>query len=450
VRVVVSPRIRFGEAGFGLVLKNNFFILRICAGCSIFWLLAPLAGKIDMKFSFKAKTQTGEFKEGIIEASSKETAVEVLQRNSLLPLSLEKKGQETDLIKMFLKHYERVTNKELVIFFRQLSILIEARVPIIISLTAINEQTSNGYFVKIIQEMINDIQDGLSFSGAMEKHKDVFPVLSVNIIKSGEASGNLRKSIDYVAGNLERNQALASRVKSAMIYPCIILVVFFIIGFVAITFIIPKLTAIIKELNAEVPWYTQLVIVISDFMKAYWWAVAIIVIGAIVGIWYYIKSEEGKKEWDQIKIKLPIIGTIFRNVYVARFSENLAVLLEGGIPVIRALTIVSKVINNYVYEDVFLKAAEEVKKGGNISSVFKKTLLIPPMVTHMVKIGEDSGQVDSVLNHIAKFYEQEVEVSTKNLSALIEPVLMVIIGIAVGFMAFTILMPIYNIAGQIK
>lgn len=403
-----------------------------------------------MKFNFKAKTQSGEFKEGIIDASSQEAAVEVLQKNNLLPISLEKESARKDISGLILKHYDRVVTKELVIFFRQLSVLVEAHVPIIVSLIAISEQTGNKYFVKVIQEIINDVQDGASFSSALEKHKNVFPELSVNVIKAGEASGNLKKSIDYVTGNLERSQALSRRVKSAMIYPIIVLVVFFLIGFLAISFIIPKLTAIIKEIGANVPWYTQIVIAISDFMTKYWWAVAIIIVGFVAGIWYYIKSEEGKREWSQLKIKLPIVGVIFRNVYVARFSENLAVLMESGIPVIRALAIVSKVIDNFVYEEIFLKAAEEVKRGGNISNVFRKSPLIPPMVAHMVKIGEDSGQVDLVLRHVAKFYDQEVETDTRNLSTLLEPVLMLIIGLCVGFMAVAILMPIYNIAGQIR
>ncbi len=403
-----------------------------------------------MKFKFKAKTQTGEYKEGVINASSKELAVTILQKNNLLPISIQSEDQGNDLAKAFLKYYERVTEKELVIFFRQLAILIEARVPIIVSLSAINEQTSNNYFIKVIQEMINDIEDGMSFSSSMEKHKDVFSNLSINIIKAGETSGNLKKSVDYVAENIERNYTLASRVKSALIYPSLVMIVFFIIGFLVVSFIIPKLTGIIKEMNANVPWYTQVVIVVGDFMAVYWWAIAIIIVAFIVALYYYLSTEDGKREWDQIKIKLPIVGPIFRYVYITRFAENLGVLLTGGIPIIRALTVVSSVINNVVFENIFLAAAEEVKRGGNMSTVLRKSPDIPPMVTHMVKIGEDSGQIDSVLGHIAKFYDQETEVMTKNLSTLLEPLLMIFIGIAVGFMAFAILMPIYNIAGQIQ
>ena len=402
-----------------------------------------------MRFNFKVKTQTGEYKKGSINASSQEAAISLLQKNNFLIVSLRKEDKKNELVKVLLKYYDQVTDKELMIFFRQMAILIEAQVPIVMALVSIREQTSNEYFVKVIQEMVGGIEDGASLSSVMEKYPGILSKLSVSIIRAGEASGNLRKAIEYVENNIEKNYNLSVRVKSALIYPTLVLAVFFIIGFIVISFIIPKLTLMIKELNANIPWYTQVVIAISDFMSTYWWAIAIIIIGFVVGIYYYTHTEDGKKEWDDIKIKLPIVGIIFRYVYVIRFSENLAVLLQGGIPIVRALTIASSVVNNVVYERIFMKATEEVKEGGNMSTIFSQSILVPSMVTHMIKIGEESGQVDTVLGHIAKFYNQEVETMTKNLSVMLEPVIMIIIGIAVGFMAFAILMPIYNIAGQV-
>jgi type IV pilus assembly protein PilC len=403
-----------------------------------------------MKFVFKAKNKEGGIKEGTIEASNNETAAAVLQKNGLFPIKIVEEAKADQFTKTILKYYDRVTEKELVVFFRQLAILIEARVPIVASLMAVSEQNSNKYFIKVLQEIVNDIDDGVPLSDAMAQHDDVFSPLAINIIKAGETSGNLKKSVDYVADNIEKNYVLASRIKGAMLYPCIVLVVFFLVGFITISFILPKLTDIIKSMGAVTPWYTQMVIAAGDFMRVYWWAVAIIIIGCIGGIVYYVKTPDGKKEWDQIKIKLPVIGPLFRGVYITRFAENLGVLLTGGIPIIRALTIVSTVINNSVYEAVILRTAEQVKIGGNMSDVLQKSSLFPPVVSHMVKIGEESGQIDAVLKHISKFYDQETEMSTKNLSALIEPVLMIIIGIAVGFMAVVILLPIYNVASQIQ
>ncbi|MFA6974154.1 MAG: type II secretion system F family protein [Parcubacteria group bacterium] len=401
------------------------------------------------KFFFRAKNKLGEVSEGVIDAASSDAAVDVLQKNQLFPIVLREEKKDTSLLRILQSYWDRVDSKELMMFFRQLSILIEAKVPITSSLHAIKEQTDNVHFQQIIEEMANDIQDGLALSDALKKHRDVFSVMSINIIRAGEVSGNLRKAVAYVADNIEKNYAMTSKVKSAMMYPMIVLFVFFVIGFIVISFIVPKLTVMIKSMGADIPWYTRGLIFTSDFMNAWWWAVAIVIIGFIGGLVYYLKTEDGKKEMDQIKLKLPIFGKVFQHVYIARFADNLGVLLVGGIPIIKALNVVSSVIGNTVYEAIFLKAADEVKVGGNMSDALRRYPQIPPIVAQMVRIGEESGQIDLVLGHIARFYEQETDEATKNLATLIEPVLMVIIGIAVGFLAFSIIMPIYNIAGQI-
>lgn len=404
-----------------------------------------------MKFFFKAKNKEGLFKEGTIDAVNKNAAVEVLQKNELFPIFLNEESQQNPLLRNFLKSFDGVSNKELMLFFRQLAILIEAKVPIINALKAIEGQSENGFFKQVLEEVINDIQDGLPFSDALQKNKDVFSDLMINVVRSGEASGNLRKSVEYVADNIEKNYTLNSKVKSALMYPMIIMIVFFIIGFVVITFVVPKLVVVIKDSAVEnIPWYTKTVISVSDFMSSFWWIILIIVACIVGGIWYYVRTDEGKKEWDYVKLRLPIFGSIFRNLYIARFADNFSILLSGGIPIIQALTLVSSVINNSVYKALFLKMADEVKIGGTMSSVMERSRYIPPIVSQMVRIGEESGKIDLVLGHVAKYYEQETDISTKNLATLIEPVIMVVIGIGVGILVFSILMPIYNIAGQIN
>jgi len=402
-----------------------------------------------MKFIFKAKDKQGAVKEGKVEASSGNVAAEVLQRNGLFPISIkEEKTQNTGLEKI-LKYFDQVSEKEKMIFFRQLAILIEAKVPIVASLGAIKDQSENRYFKSVLDQMMSDIQEGMALSATMTRHQDIFSGLHISVVKTGEVSGNLKKSVEYVADNIEKNYALVSKIRSAMIYPVVVLIVFFIIAFIVISFVVPKLTTMIKELDAEVPWYTNLVIKSGDFMASYWWVVAVIILGFIGGIIYYIRTDDGKKEWDQVKIKLPIFGKIFQYIYITRFSENLAVLLSGGIPIIDALKVVSKVVNSNVYEKIIVQAAEEVKVGGDMSDVFKRYPEIPPIVSQMVRIGEESGQIDVVLRHVADFYSHETEEITKNLSTLIEPLLMVLIGIFVGFLAFSVIMPIYNLAGQL-
>jgi type II secretory pathway component PulF len=229
------------------------------------------------------------------------------------------------------------------------------------------------------------------------------------------------------------------------------MIVFFIIGFVVLTFVVPKLVIVIKESEiADIPWYTKMVISVSDFMSSFWWTILIVIAGLVAGLIYYMKTANGKKEMDFIKLRLPIVGSIFQNLYISRFGDNLAVLLSGGIPIVKAITLVSSIIGNSVYRDIFLKTADEVKMGRSMSGVLEKSIYIPPIVSQMVKIGEESGQVDMVLKHIAKYYEQETDIAAKNLATLIEPLIMVVIGIAVAILVFSVLMPIYNIAGQIQ
>lgn len=402
-----------------------------------------------MKFFFRAKNKQGEIKEGTVDAANQNLALDLIQKNELFPISVKKEASQSSLVDKLLSYLNRVSVKELMLFFRQLAILIEARVPIVYSLQAIKDQMENSFFQIAIGEIINDIQDGLSFSDALKKRPEIFSNLSVNIINSGENSGNLKQSVEYVAHSLEKNYNLSQKIKSAFIYPAVVMTVFFAIGFIFITFIIPKLTAVIKDMGIDFPWHTKLIIVFSDFMAAYWWLVLLGIVGTILGLIFYASSQDGKKMMDKLKIQAPVFGSIFQNLYIARFTENLAILLTGGIPIIRAITLSSSVVNNSVYEEIFLKAAYELKIGGNINSVFKKSEYIPAIVSQMIKVGEESGQLDMVLRYIATFYGEETETATKNLSVLLEPFIMIIIGTAVGFLVFSILMPIYNVASQI-
>jgi type IV pilus assembly protein PilC len=388
-------------------------------------------------------------REGSVDASSCEAATKVLQLNELFPIYIEEEKVGEPLIKKILKLFQKVKEKELMLFFKQLSILIEAKVPIITSLEAIKIQNKNLFFQKVVEETIRNVQDGMPLSDALNKNKEVFGNLAINIIKAGEVSGNLKKSIDYVADNIEKNYKLSGKVKAALLYPGVILAVFFIIGFVFIAFILPRLTSMIKSLDVTIPWYTQIIIKFSDFMNQYWWAVAAIILALVGGVYYYIRTDNGKRELDELKLKLPIFGPIFERIYIARFADNLNVLLEGGLPIVRALMLASSVVNNVVYQGLFLRLADEVKIGGNMSDVLKKSKYIPPIVSQIIRIGEESGEIEVVLGYISKFYEEEVDSSTKNLATLIEPVLMVIIGVAVAVLVISILMPIYNIASQL-
>lgn len=402
-----------------------------------------------MKFIFKAKSSAGDVREGLVEALSWEAAGQILEKNGLTPITIKEQQETAVFVKSFQKVFEGVSQKELMIFFRQLSTLVEARVPIVSSLHTLGEQTDNRYLQIIIKELSDDVEDGMPLSEALEKHPDVFSSLTINMIRAGEVSGSLQKSINFVTQNIEKNYELASKIRGALYYPAFVLGVAFIVAFLVVTFILPKITALIKDLNVPIPWYTSVLIWLGDFMNAYWWAVALVIIAAVSGTIYYIRTEAGRREWEIILLKIPVIGNLARNIYITRFSDNLSALLNSGIPVVHALTIVSDVIGNEVFRNIISKAAEEVKSGNVMSAAFLRYPEMPTIVVQMIRIGEESGTISQVLKSVGKFYNQEVEATTKNLTTLIEPILIVALGIGVGILVVGVLMPIYNIAGQL-
>ncbi len=400
-----------------------------------------------MKFNFKAKDNNGAEREGIVEALDWTFAAQILEKNGLTPISIYEEKSSFSVAGLE-RIWEGVSQKELMTFFQQIATLIEARVPIVSSLNTVCEQMTNRYFRIIIKEVSDNVEDGMSFSEALERHPDVFSSLTISMIRAGEVSGSLQKSIAYVAENIEKNYQLMSRIRGALYYPAFVLSAAAIVGFLVVTFILPKITVIIKDMNVEVPWYTTALISVGDFMEAYWPAVLMVVFAVIGAFVYYIRTDSGKKEWEVIVLKLPVIGVLAKDIYVTRMAENLSALLNGGIPVVRALDIVSEVVGNQVFAGIIMKAAEEVKSGGTMSTVFVRYQQIPPIVSQMIRIGEETGSLSKVLGSVSKFYNQEVDNMTRALTSLLEPFLIVLLGIGVGIMVVGVLLPIYNIAGQ--
>ncbi len=402
-----------------------------------------------MKFVFKAKTEAGQDRSGVVEALSRDAAIQVLQNNGLTPFSVQEEGRDITLVRDIAKLWEGVSQKELMVMFRQLATLISARVPMVSALDTLADQASNRYLRIILKEIEDDVEDGASFSESLEKHPAVFEPLVINMLRAGEVSGTLQRAIEVVAENIEKNYQLSSKIKGALFYPGFVFSAALIIGFLVVTFILPKLTGLIRELGVAIPWYTEVLMWIGDFMNAYWWAVLLVFFAACLSFFYYINTTAGQADWNRVVLKLPIFGNLMKYVYITRFAENMSSLLNGGIPIVKALIIVSDVTGNLVFREVILHAAEEVKTGGAMSNVFLRSPVIPPIVSQMIKIGEESGSVAKVLDGVADFYRSEVENITRNMTSLIEPILIVFLGIGVGVMVVGILMPIYDIAGKL-
>ncbi len=404
-----------------------------------------------MKFAFKAKTEAGEVKEGLVDAVSREAAIEILQRNGLIPLAVKVEGQGISAYwREVQRLWEGASPKDVMLVFRQLATLIEARVPVVTSIETVSSQIDKRYFRLVLQEIKDDIEDGMSFSEALEKHPQVFNPMMVSIIRAGEVSGTLQRSIEFIADNTEKNYQLTSKVRGALTYPAFVFCAAAATGFLVVTFILPKITTLIEDLDVPVPWYTALLMSLGTFMNEYWWVVLMGILALLVGGAYYFRTDNGKKEWDRIVLRMPVFKLLVKYVCITRFAENFGSLIAGGIPVVRALVITSDVVGNSVYAGILLEAAEEVKTGGAISAVLARYPDdIPPIVSQMVRIGEETGSTAKVLEGMARFYDQEVEVITRSLTSLIEPILIVVLGIGVGILTVGVLLPVYNIAGQL-
>lgn len=399
-----------------------------------------------MRFNYQARTKEGEIQTGTIEAGSKEAAIEILQTHDLVVVFLE----ETSAIPFYarsLKFLQRVKVKELTMFYRQLAILFEAEVSPLDSLRILGEQIKNPLFKEIIFNVEKDVKGGEPLSQAMEKYPKVFSSFYVSVVRAGEATGTLHDVLKYLADHAEKEYNLTSKVRGAFTYPATIFAIFLVVGAMMMIFVVPQLASMLEELGQKLPITTRILIGTSKFLKSWFWLVALIIIGLVVGIRRFIKTEKGRIILDTIKIKIPVFKDVFKKIYLARFSENLRTLLKGGIPILKALDISGEVVGSKIYQNIITEAREKVRVGETINSAFSSyPKEIPPLVTQMIGVGEKTAQLDTILEKLASFYQQEVDRVVNNMTQLIEPLMILILGGGVGLLVSSILMPIYNIA----
>ncbi|MFH1392596.1 MAG: type II secretion system F family protein [bacterium] len=396
-----------------------------------------------MKFLYEAKNQQDNSQRGEIRAKDKQSALDVLKTANLTVISLIAQS-EVPIFAKQLKIFDRISFKDIAIFTRQLAVLVGSQVPLVSSLRSLLEQTKKKFFQEIIFNVAADVEGGMPLSDALAKNPKIFSNLYVSMIKTGETSGTLNKSLLYLAEHLEQEYDMRSKIKSAMIYPAFILLAYIAVIILMLVFVFPRITLILGDTGQELPIITRVLIDFTGLFRIYWWIGVIALLISGIGLWYYRKTLDGKKTFDYLKIRLPIFGPLFKKIYMSRFAGNLATLISGGIPIINSLQIVSQVVSNQIYEKIILEASERVKVGEQIAAVFENNKYMPVMVSQMIKVGEQTGQLDIVLESLSKFYTREVNNALDGLTELIQPVLIVSMGIMVGFLVLSILMPIYN------
>jgi len=406
-----------------------------------------------MEFTYEARTQYGETQTGIIDSSDEKSAIDFLQRHNFIVVSIKSASKEGLPISEKIIHFlfGGIKKKDLSIFSRQMAILVEAKVPLVSSLRSLVDQSDNKTFKEVINNIASNIEAGMSFSAALSRYPEIFSTFYINLVKSGEAAGDIEGTLVYLADHLEKEYELDQKIKGAFVYPAFITAVFILVGIIFMTFIVPQITAIFSGSGQELPLITRLLIGTSDIFRYYWWLMLIILAIAAYGLKYYLTYYEGYKKLDRLKLRLPILGNMFRKIYITRFSENLSTLIAGGVSAIKALNVTAEVIGNEEYKEMINKAAKLVKTGESMSSVFSQNAdLMPPMVVNMISIGEKTGKLDLVLKKIAVFYQRETENSVANLSSLIEPLIIMALGVAAAILVAAILLPIYNFAGGIQ
>jgi type IV pilus assembly protein PilC len=391
----------------------------------------------------------GETIDGVMDAASIEAAADALMNKKLTVLDITLQPRKKYLSMFTFVLSKKVPIKELVVFFRQLAVMLDANMPLVRALRILVKQTQNEYFRSVIIGLADEVDGGSTLSSSMEFYEDVFSKFFTNIVRSGETSGRLSEVMNYLADQKEKDYDLESRVRGAMLYPAFIVVVLVVVAFIVMAFVVPNITTVLIESGAKLPFITNVLINSSNFLRQYWWLIGLVVAALIGGFMYEVKTPAGRALMDEIKLRIPIFGNVYRNIYLVRICRSFATLVKGGVPIAVSLVIVKDVVDNAVYEKVLAEASRSVDEGNQISESFLASPYIPSIMSQMISVGEESGKLEEILERVAEFYSREIDNVVRNLGNLIEPMIMVVLGIAVGLFVAAVILPMWQLSSSI-
>lgn len=396
-----------------------------------------------LTFVYTARdTSTNKVVHSTVQAESERAAAKLLMGQGIIPLEIVEQGKKSNVLAKFTN---RIRAKDRIIFTRQLATLINAGLPLAQSLRTLSTQTENKTMVAVINDIIASIEGGSSLSQAFGRHQQVFDEVYLALIAAGEASGTLDQALDRIANQQEKDAELLGKVRGAMVYPAIVLVVIGgVIGFMLFT-VMPQIQRLYHDLKKTLPWTTQILVDTAAFVEQYWWLVLLVLIAAIYFLRRYIKTDNGREVIDTLKIRMPLFGTMFMKLYMARFARTGQTLLSTGVPMLEMMRISSRAVNNRVIAHSLDKATEKVKGGKALSVALKDEDNILPLVPQMIGIGEQSGGIDKMMGKAATYYENELDNTIRSISTAIEPILMVCLAVVAGFMVAAILLPVYSL-----
>ena len=400
------------------------------------------------KYNYEARdSASNKIVKSVVQADSENAAAKLLTAQGFVPLKIELQDDKTNF---FARFSGRITTKDKVVFTRQLATLIGAGLPLAQSLRTVQEQTTNKRMQEIVQEIISDVEGGKSLSDSFAKHPEAFNKVYVALVSAGETSGTMDDSLKRLAAQQEKEAAMMSKIRGAMMYPSIVLVVIIlVIGFMLFT-VVPQVEGLYRDLNKGLPFVTLMMIKTANFFSSLWW---LVILAMIIGGYFlaqYLKTEQGIRTKDTFKLNVPMFKGMFRKMYMARFARTSQVLLSTGVPMLDMLRITSDAVNNVIISESILRASDKVKGGKALSTSLSNEDYFLAMVPQMIKIGEQSGKIDEMMGKTAQVYEDELDEEIHALSTAIEPVLMVFLAIVAGTMVSAILLPIYGLVGNIN
>jgi type IV pilus assembly protein PilC len=399
-------------------------------------------------FVFRAMDLTGAKATGEVDADSKQVVADQLKARGLIVLDIKSKHASKEISLDFMK---RIKAEELTIMTRQLSTMISSGMTILRALYVLEAQTENKLLADVIAEVRKDVEAGLPLSGALERHPKVFSPLFVAMARAGETGGVLEESLIRVADQLEKEDALRRQIKSAMVYPGVIMTFALVVLLALVTFLVPVFVGVFKQFGGDLPTITKATVALSNAIKGQWYLFIISTAGIVYSFRKFKRSESGRPKWDAFRLRVPMkIGDIVQKVALARWSRTLSALVSAGVPLLAALDITAKTAGNHVVEKAMAEVIESVKRGGTIAEPLRHASVFPGMVAQMVAVGEETGALDTMLSKIADFYEDQVEAAVKALTSILEPIMLVVVGAIVGFIVISMYLPLFKVYDSIK
>ncbi|MGA2782215.1 MAG: type II secretion system inner membrane protein GspF [Smithella sp.] len=405
-------------------------------------------------FEYVALDEKGRQRKGFVDAPGIAAARQKLREENVYPVEINQAAdrKETALAEVFtINIWQRVSANDVSVFTRQLSTLLGAGMPLVPSLSILMKQSNNPLLKKSLAQIREQVNEGKSLTESMSNFPQIFQPFYLNMVKAGEASGTINLVLERLADFSENQQALMSKIKSAMYYPIAVLLIGSAVIFLLMTFLVPKITGIFADMHQTLPLVTIILISVSNFLKSFWWLILILLAVGVAAFKYMTTGTEGgKRQWDNAKLKIPILGQINRKIAIARFSRTLATLLQSGVPLLAAMEIVRNVVNNIIIGEAISKAGKDVEEGKGLSGPLAQSGIFPPLVTEMIAVGEQSGTLESMLNRIATAYETEAQANIMVMTSLLEPLMIVVMAILVAFIVVSILLPIFEMSQLVR